>query len=84
MVSELQPPLFIAHDANGHVIRGSGDQFNAGRGWLRCGCGLSAPARLMEVKSNPKKRCGPQCQQARGITCHCACIGTNHGKALTY
>ena len=78
------PEQFLAHCPAGHVVRGTADEFNAGRGWLRCECGMSAPARRMDVANTPGTRCGTRCTRAKGVACHCACIGRNHGSALIY
>jgi hypothetical protein len=74
----------MARCTAGHVTRGTADQFNAGRGYLRCDCGLTAPANRMDVQHRPTIPCGPRCWRAHGTTCHCACAGVNHGTALAY
>lgn len=84
MTAVAEPDQFIAHCPGGHVIRGTAAQFNEGRGWLTCGCGLHAPARRMDVQYVGKIPCGRRCHRAKGVQCHCACAGRNHGSAFTY
>jgi hypothetical protein len=83
-VPSFAPDQFIAHCPAGHIVRGTAEQFNAGRGWLTCGCGLQAPAQRLNAENRPGTACTARCHRAKHTQCHCACAGRNHGTALTY
>lgn len=78
-----EPVRFIAHDSNGHVIRGTMEDFITGEGFFTCRCGRTAPARRLDVQVVKSTACGARCLEATGLVCRCSCAGRRHGAGLS-
>lgn len=75
--------VYIGRCRNGHTVRTTADQVNAGGGWVACGCGLlTVPTTLRTAPSD--RECNAICTGATGRDCNCSCNGENHGAGKVY